>query len=216
MASLRQPRAGALIVLVWVGVCFRAYGSAYPYTEERPKKLIVQHVSRVLAGQPMDSGLWVNGFDYRRLSDLKNLGVERFAQAQPWPGCEGGVATTGYCDMPWYFPLRDVIRGSWYLDFPPFLPPANAEFSLMLAGSPGGSDGTRRVTLALGGPSHMAVVFRDPGKRIRAWSLAQDVGHNGGRRRSDGHIFVFYSSGGTPVEVSCDASLMIWCVHWGH
>jgi len=42
---------------------------------------------------------------------------------------------------------------------------------------------------------------QDPEKRISAWSLVKEIGHSGGKRRIDGHIFVFFSSGGKPCSV---------------
>ncbi len=46
-----------------------------------------------------DSGLWVMGFDSRRLADLKGQEVEQFDQAEPIE------CLSKHCHMPWYFPL---------------------------------------------------------------------------------------------------------------
>jgi len=114
LPSMKSLKSLVLVALVWVAMVFRAYGSRYPYTVERPKKMIVQHVNRILAAsqESTDSGLWINGFDWRRLSDVQRLGVDKFDQAVSWPACVGPVSKTGYCDMPWYFPLRYCLPNS--------------------------------------------------------------------------------------------------------
>jgi hypothetical protein len=114
LPSTKSLKSLVLVALVWVAMVFRGYGSSYPYTVERPKKMIVQHVNRVLAAshESTDSGLWINGFDWRRLSDVQRLGVDKFDQAVAWPACVGSVSKTGYCDMPWYFPLRYFLLNS--------------------------------------------------------------------------------------------------------
>ena len=55
---------------------------------------------------------------------------------------------------------RDVILGGWYIDFPAFEPPEGLAFSVMQSESVVQVPGTRQVHLSLGGPSHMAVVFK--------------------------------------------------------
>jgi hypothetical protein len=208
-ATTRNVKRLAAVVILGTFICLALFSSSYSLS--RPKRLWIHHLERDLTGlkEGKDSGVWVVGFDGQGmaplLSDAGRLDGRHYTSSfrGTWltPRSEGSepivtpvdythhgkgfncAIIDGECYIywPYYFPVAEALRESFYL---PAAPPklvgieeSDKEFSLAVAAksSTHSAGSTRRISILLTGPTHEMLVIRDRygGSRVRRWGFIQ-------------------------------------------
>ncbi|KAI4880633.1 hypothetical protein NFI96_002870 [Prochilodus magdalenae] len=117
-----------MLVLVSCGLFFPY--SADP-TSPRPKRVIIQHTTRTFHAldgsvERMDSGLWINSFDYTGMSHV----------TPHIPEINDTIRTRcpddlPFCGFPWFLPVKFLVKKNWYLPAPTVSPKSQIEFRLV-------------------------------------------------------------------------------------
>ena len=191
---------------------------ASPYSGERPKRVYIQHISRAYfddkiapvgekfdlltspAAHHRDHGAWANAMDYLNMEPLAKVDMglgAASASSDPCDSVPSRLQRSLLCDMPWYFPISEMIQGGRY--YPTSVPTtaAGATLAASLEVRSAAFDaqrGRRRVSLRMEGPDHMVVVIDAATVPSLTWSLGEGVEP---RWRPDCNCYwVFYSVGG--------------------
>lgn len=187
---------GSLCMITLILVCC---GTFFPYSSDpaspKPKRIFLQHITRSfhdLNGDIVkeDSGIWINGFDYTGMSHITPH-IPEINDTIRAP-CEKAP----FCGFPWYFPVHDFLKKSWYLPTEAVSPQARANFRL-LSNEKLPWDSTR-LTFEITGPTHMTLyIAPHDGCTLSSWSIG-----NGKPLSSTDEHFVFYSRGlhGSPWQ----------------
>lgn len=169
------------------------------YSDQRPKRLWIQHVHREYRNIPLsdrkhytsllsattsspssskshdvsDYGLWVIAFDSQGFNPIQKYINQFLHLHHPQENNhEGGKnfqkvscdVSNGDCYMqfPWYFPVADALRDSYYLatNEPPQIP-KDQQFHLYVSSHPLTTTKTRLIEIVLIGPSHIHLVLRN-------------------------------------------------------
>jgi len=204
-----------ILAIAGLGVLY-ATCCVSPYTSMRPKRMYVQHVRRRFfdidgTAYAQDSGLWLNAIDFTALRPLRRLRGVNAAM----PQLENDVEvmscdqdTSIYCDLPWYLPIKDMVRNGLYVKVdPPALDAAKgASFGYTMVEEDADLDnGRRKIRFHATGAHHMIFYFKGPPPddsgdedgRLLAWSLTDGTPKHSGTARPDGDLdyFVFFASG---------------------
>jgi hypothetical protein len=197
-----------------------------PYTAERPKRLFAVHMRRefysgaaplpAAAPARQDSGLWLIPFDVRALEPLRPF-HPAIAQAAYLP-C-GAV----YCDVPWYFPVKDMIQHTMLLPAAPpalFSEPQHAALTFEVTRDVfDAASNTRRVHLRVNGSDHMAAYLNARRVPLVGWSfhypddpqLARELAERPHVQRQRREV-LRQRGGGTHPERSGDDSFFMFFV----
>uniref|UniRef100_A0A8B9K7S0 Endoplasmic reticulum metallopeptidase 1 n=1 Tax=Astyanax mexicanus TaxID=7994 RepID=A0A8B9K7S0_ASTMX len=181
--------AGFVVMLILVSC-----GLFFPYsadpTSPRPKRVIIQHTVRTFhdldgSVERMDSGLWINSFDYTGMSHV----------TPHIPEINDTIRTRcpddlPFCGFPWFLPVKFLVKKNWYMPAPTVSPKSPLEFTLV----------SKQVTewgaVKLGfeakGPSHMSLyLLPHAGASLSGWSF----GDGTPQFDLNGEYFIFYSHG---------------------
>uniref|UniRef100_A0A8C9SZ12 Endoplasmic reticulum metallopeptidase 1 n=1 Tax=Scleropages formosus TaxID=113540 RepID=A0A8C9SZ12_SCLFO len=176
-----------MLILVSCGLFFPY--SADP-TAPRPKRIFVQHTTRILhrldgTVEKRDSGLWINSFDYTGM---------RFVTPHV-PEINDTVRTKchedlPFCGFPWFLPVKFLVKKNWYLPAPEVTPKSPLEFKLLSRDNT--EWGTTKLSFEVKGPSHMSLyLMPHSGARLSGWSF----GNGTPQFDLEGEYFIFYSHG---------------------
>lgn len=198
-----------LLLMLLLGGLLPAW-SLHPYARLRPERVVMQHVLRErhragLGSEAVsDGGVWINALDWQAVSPLRRLSnplslpnapVGSFAAA-PAMRCPTDDAV--YCNLPYYLPLKDLVRESMWLPTTPPQVPAPALHVVRSAYD--GDRDVRRIEVSAHVPSHASLYVRhDPTQPLVRWSFTDVLPQPRG-----GHWFVFFSSG---TELPDDAAI---------
>ncbi|XP_076836820.1 endoplasmic reticulum metallopeptidase 1 [Brachyhypopomus gauderio] len=169
-------------------------GLFFPYSSDphkpRPKRVIIQHTTRTFhtlngSVEHMDSGLWINSFDYTGMNyitphvpEINDTIRTRHQDDLPFGG------------FPWFLPVRFLIKKSWFLPAPVVSPKSPLEFRLVSKQVT--EWGTVKMSFEAKGPSHMSVYLRPhTGTSLSSWSF----GDGTPQFDLNGEYFIFYSHG---------------------
>ncbi|TRY97146.1 hypothetical protein DNTS_032795 [Danionella cerebrum] len=169
-------------------------GFFFPYSADpsspRPKRVFVQHTSRVLHAldgsvESSDSGLWINSLDYTGMQHIAPH-IPEISDAVR-TRCEPALP---YCGFPWFLPVKFLVKKSWYLPAPAVAPEAPLQFSLLSRHTT--EWGNINMSFEARGPSHMTLYLLPvSGSSLIGWSFGD------GKPSYDlsGEYFIFYSHG---------------------
>ena len=214
-----------LLVVTAVAACGLA-ALRQPFTDERPKRLLVHHVGRQVEGRVVDAGLWISSFDASGLRELRQipaLGVPAVTDETPH-ACDLDVLSSApaqipdtgcYFSFPFFLPLSGITgkpdgRSSVYATSmvsatgrlvpvaSPVVPPAERLTLDHVHTNTTISDSGihHRLTLRICGSAQMMLIV--PEGRLTGWSLAPGLPPP---RRSpfaphERVVFAFLTSGG--------------------
>ncbi|XP_057299821.1 endoplasmic reticulum metallopeptidase 1-like [Hydractinia symbiolongicarpus] len=173
-------------VLIFIGflsilpIIYAVSGRMFPYSRANPitpKRLFMQHTLRTFHNsdgtiRKQDSGIWVQPMDYLGIKPLENISfyknIENFQ-------CDGS-----YCGLPYYYPMRKVVRKQWYLrgeiptgDKPPLSTDVYRKEVV--------NEKTVRFYFDIKGPDHMNLFLTlKPNTTLSDWSMY---------KAEDGHIY---------------------------
>ncbi|XP_066502735.1 endoplasmic reticulum metallopeptidase 1 [Hoplias malabaricus] len=187
-------------VLCVLGVVFSVMlilvscGLFFPYSANpaspRPKRVIVQHTTRTFHAldgsvERMDSGLWVNSFDYTGMSHI----------TPKIPEINDTIRTRcpedlPFCGFPWFLPVKFLVKKNWYLPAPAVSPKSALEFKLVSKQET--EWGAVKLSFEVKGPSHMSLyLLPHAGASLSGWSF----GDGTPQFDLNGEYFIFYSHG---------------------
>ncbi|XP_062868297.1 endoplasmic reticulum metallopeptidase 1 [Trichomycterus rosablanca] len=169
-------------------------GIFFPYSADpatpRPKRVIVQHISRTFHAldgslDRTDSGFWINSLDYTGMKHVTPFIPEINDTVRV--RCNRDLP---FCGFPWYLPARFLIKKSWYLPAPTVSPTSPLEFRQVSKQIT--EWGSVKMSFEVKGPSHMSLyILPHTGSSLTAWSF----GDGTPRFDLEGEYFIFYSHG---------------------
>ncbi|KAL9950991.1 hypothetical protein ACROYT_G043577 [Oculina patagonica] len=203
MGNLKLP-ATFLVLVSALALLTSLSGLSFPYSaaNQCPKRVFFQHTSRTFYNNEEnvileDSGVWITPLDYLGIQPFSDIPIFKKALPAPQEGVYGG--------FPYYLPLRDYVRNSWYLPGPPPQPTTSQMEVKLIARKQ--HDQVYTFKFQLSGPDHMTV-YLSPASGVdlltsSLGSLYPIEDHNGGDRVT---YFIYYSHGTDvgPWELSLD------------
>lgn len=152
---------------------------SHPYTPQHPKRILLQHTERRFydkAGSLVrsDAGIWANPQDYLKLEPVRPY-YSAIADL-PYVACpENSI----YCDMPWYLPIKDMLRGGMFIPLQASeakpVPVATHVNMQVISDHFDQSTGKRRVHLSVTGPDHITVYIDAIRTPLTNWSFPLDA-----------------------------------------
>ncbi|DBA04872.1 TPA: hypothetical protein N0F65_006874 [Lagenidium giganteum] len=222
LQRIRQLRNAMLVITLNVLVVASLRN---PYSDDCPMRVWIQHVERRVVlpdGQVQsDSGLWLNGIDFRRLSPIKPfLANTQWRNLATLPAPEPLLKTNDiYAHMPYVLPIRDLLpeQYSWYL--PCAAPQVETPANLRVVSSKFSESTNRRtIHLHFTGPSHLDLFIDAKSTRLTSWSIGN--GRNGPVPESNDTYILQFSSGTPPSSfhfwIEAEGSEPIGVVYVGH
>lgn len=186
------------LVLVASGVMFvlAATGIMFPYSAQNPvapKRIFMQHVVRNFHNADgrvirNDSGVWLVPLDYLGLKPVMHIPVLKNAAEVE---CDGP-----YCGYPYFYPMRKLLKRTWYLKGPPPFPNKKSLAQFKVLRKEKINSSTLRLYFQIHGPDHMTL-YITPNERSRlvGWSLTEQG--PAGQPDYDGRMtyFIYYAHG---------------------
>jgi hypothetical protein len=217
-------------LLVVSSCCVIAYASmCNPYSDMTPKRLWVQHIQREVTSsetgevQLFDSGLWVNGVDFRGVSSIKSALRStswkdiRYSPPQPIPGIEDV-----YGSLPWFLPLKDHVPSTKSLYLPAEPPIIPEEFKVVfkvVSSTYNPETNHRKIHLFFKGPSQLNLFIDARNITLTSWSVGNGV--DGPVPSSDSKTYLLQFSTGRPPSwfhfwIEAESSNPIPVTYVGH
>ena len=203
--SKQALTAAARLTAAAFGAAFLAALVFPAYTPERPKRLFIQHVHRTWhdsagAVTQEDAGLWLNPMDYQGLDSLSKA-WPAVAKASPRSNICSTKGADRYCDMPWFFPVSELLGGGRWL---PASPPKVAKIGLTHR-STAQAGGGRRVEVTASGPTHITLILNQhrPQAKVVGWSFAKNLV----APRPDCNCHFVFHADGAPASIGSRADL---------
>ncbi|CAE7207415.1 Ermp1 [Symbiodinium pilosum] len=162
-----------------------AFGLAFwifPYSFDRPKRIIYQHTARSQVTwsmeadgtakahwEPMESGIWTASQDWNNVDTMRKFAPYGLPSGSKWHNNSMGL----YGQVPFPFPLKWLtLGGAWAQRPPPEIPVPIAVQLSSLPNTDAGGESLRSVDISVSGPPNMMLVL-GPLSSIKAWSFGR-------------------------------------------
>jgi len=158
-----------LLVVAVLGFAFSF--TLKPYDFEHPKRMVAMHTVREFHNMTdfyVDSGIWTVTMDDLGMNVIRYPYLSEIEYHAP--GCHGL-----YCDLPFFFPIRDIYGGptlSWYHPGPP--PKLPFQPKLNFVSSYDAKTNVRRVNGSIEGTSHNNL-FIESHTKLKRWSFLDHI-----------------------------------------
>ena len=181
LVSLIYKVANAFLVIKFTGIVscisflFAVSGIMFPYSGDHPvspKRIFLQHVVRNFHNADgrvykNDSGIWFAPLDYLGLQPVMHLpSLKDVARTE----CDGP-----YCGYPYFFPLRKLLRKTWYLKGPRPFASKKKLVAFKLVKKEPLVDNIVRYHFKVKGPDHMSLLVTPNNEnRLVKWSITKE------------------------------------------
>ena len=175
---------------------FALLGIMFPYSGSHPvspKRIFLQHVVRNFHNKDgfvykNDSGIWFAPLDYLGLKPVMHLpSLKDVASVE----CDGP-----YCGYPYFFPMRRLLKKTWYLKGPPPFKTSIKLSSFRIIKQETLENGNVKFQIRVKGPDHMTLlVTPNEGNQLVQWSVTDEP--PSGQQDYDGRMtfYTYYAHG---------------------